>query len=205
MHESLDPCYGRNQAPRHVRFGRSPAVVRAGAAAPAPTLHPTLRRSPLLIAAGPGAAAEGLTEGIAEQCQTAGVRCRVRTVDGCRDLELARYPGLVVVLPELTADMAVRPALEPCADVVADYRKRWPHGLADLGTDRVDPLDVGVVQLAGVRALLHNPTSTRTNAPSEPLATPSAPTSEHRGPQMVPNVEAHKPRTRSCQSNTKAR
>ena len=36
-------------------------------------------------------------------------------------------------------------------------------------------------------------------------ATHSAPTYEHPGPQMVPNADPRRPRSRSCRSNTKAR
>ena len=117
-----------------------------------------VRNSPLLVVFGRGPAAEDRAGELAGQCAADGLTCRVRAVDDCSDVDLAWFPGLIVVLPELLDGMSVRATLEPCAALVADYRARWPHGLAQLGAPGVDTLGVGVVQLVGDRVLAHNPT-----------------------------------------------
>ena len=117
-----------------------------------------VRNSPLLILFGRGPAAEDLAGELAGHCTAAGLVCRTRAIDDCQDVVFDRFPGLVVVLPELLDGTSVRAVLEPCAELVTDYRARWPHGLAQLGAPQVDPLDVGVVQLVGHRVLAHNPT-----------------------------------------------
>lgn len=129
------------------------SLVQAG-----PPPARAVRNSPLLVVFGRGPAAEDLAGDLAGECTAAGLTCRVRAVDDCSDLELAWFPGLIVVLPELLESMSVRAALEPFAELMTDYRARWPHGVAQLGAPGVDALGVGVVQLVGDRVLAHNPT-----------------------------------------------
>lgn len=116
-----------------------------------------LCRSPWLIIYGQGPISEEIAHAVEAQCHGARIRCRVRAIDDCSSVELARYPGLVAVLPTFSEDLKIRQALEPFANLVADYRARWEEGLAGVLAGRVDPFDAGVMSLLGQRVLLHNP------------------------------------------------
>jgi hypothetical protein len=111
-----------------------------------------------LIIHGGGPASEEIARSIAEQCRRLWIKTSLMAIDDCRDVELARYTSLVVVLPTLSSSTNIRRALEPFANIIGDYRMRWRDGLSSILDGTTELLDAGVVQLFGERALLHNPT-----------------------------------------------
>lgn len=111
-----------------------------------------------LIIHGGGPASEEIARSIDEQCLQLRIKTNLLAIDDCRDVELARYTSLVVVLPTLSSSTNIRRALEPFANIIGDYRIRWREGLPSILDGTEELLDAGVVQLFGERALLHNPT-----------------------------------------------
>jgi hypothetical protein len=122
--------------------------------ATAPVEH--LCRSPWLIVYGQGPSSEEAARTVAAQCKQAGIQSRMRAIDECYTVELNRFPGLVAVLPTWAPSMKIRQALEPFANLIADYRARWNEGLAGVLTGQVDPFDAAPVSLLGQRVLVHN-------------------------------------------------
>jgi len=111
-----------------------------------------------LIIHGGGPASEEIARSINEQCRQLRIKTGLLAIDDCHDVELARYTSLVVVLPTLSSSTNIRRALEPFANIIGDYRMRWRDGLSSFLDGTTELLDVGIVQLFGERALLHNPT-----------------------------------------------
>lgn len=126
-----------------------------GPAAPPPPGE--LCGSPCLIIYGWGLRSEQIAQQAADQCRELRVQSRVRAIDDCAEVELTRFPGLIVVLPSYSDNMTVRAALEPFANLVSDYRLRRPDGVAGVLGGDTDPLDAGVIHLVGEQVLVHNP------------------------------------------------
>lgn len=125
---------------------------------PPPPSSEDLCCGPVLIIHGGGLESEDTARKIEQQCTRLGLRSRGRAIDACSDVELSRFPCLVLVLPTPSAPVNVRLALEPFAALAATYRGRWPHGLSSVVAGQVEAMDAGVLHLYGEEALLHNPT-----------------------------------------------
>lgn len=145
MHERLDGPLRPRQA----------FLVPPGSTTPPPPGE--LCGSPCLIIHGWGPGSEQIAQQIADQCRELRVRSRIRAIDAYGDVELTRFPSLIVVLPSYSDNLKVRTVLEPFASLVSDYRLRRSDGVAGVLSGDTDPMDAGVIHLIGEQVLVHNP------------------------------------------------
>lgn len=113
--------------------------------------------TPWLIVYGSGPQSEDIALAAAQQCRAEKIHTRVRPIDEIRGVSTSTYRALLAVLPSYSDDLKIRESLEPFARLVCNYRKHLPAGLSAIARRAVDPLDAGVISLAGDRVLLHHP------------------------------------------------
>lgn len=129
----------------------APKPPAHGASIPLTALY---RNGPWLVVHGQGVHSEDIAHEVHGQCEQHGVDTTLRPTDETTNLDLARYPGLVVVTPSEWDRFGPKIILSASTKLVRAYRARRPDGLRALLDGRVAWYDAGVAQVVGHRDLL---------------------------------------------------
>jgi len=137
---------------------RDPAEVAGSDDVPDhPRSNTTVPRiEPFLITYGSGPKAEDVARRIAADCAAHAVHADVYPIDEIAQAILVFYLALIAVLPSApTTDIAK--TLQPFKRLIGDYRARRPHGLKALHQGYCQWFTIGVVQVCGLRGIMHHP------------------------------------------------
>jgi hypothetical protein len=113
------------------------------------------KAGPWLVVYGAGLETEDAARAIRQRCLDAGITTDVRPIDETGPRVLARYFGLVLVLPYPPLD--VRMVTRRYDEVLLAYRASHPYGLHALLSGRRSWHEVGVVQLVGPEVVMRHP------------------------------------------------